>query len=135
MMRNRLALLTALGVDNFGSGLFLPLALLYATRAQITATLGPAASTRRPAPNALAEAVAPRAVRGRYLAAFQYAFTVPGVVAPAVVALFSVAIWLPWLVAGTGAGLAAVALPWLALRLPGDAVRPEPAGPPQVAVR
>jgi hypothetical protein len=25
MMRNRLAMLTALGVDNFGSGLFLPL--------------------------------------------------------------------------------------------------------------
>jgi MFS family permease len=85
--------------------------------------------------NALAEAVAPRAVRGRYLAAFQYAFTVAGVIAPAVVALFSVAVWLPWLVAGTAAGLAAVALPWLAPRLPGDALRPEPAAPPQVAVR
>jgi hypothetical protein len=45
--------------------------------------------------NALAEAIAPPAVRGRYLAAFQYAFTVPGVIAPAVVALFSVAVWLP----------------------------------------
>jgi hypothetical protein len=76
-MRNRLALLTALGVDNFGSGLFLPLALLYATRV----------------------------------------------------------VGLPLATAGTGAGLAAVALSWLALRLPGDAVRPEPAGPPQVAVR
>ncbi len=74
--------------------------------------------------NALAEAVAPRALRGRYLAAFQYAFTLPGVIAPAVVALFSVAVWLPWLVAGTGAGLAAVALPWLARRLPGDAAAP-----------
>ncbi len=31
-MRNRLALLAALGVDNFGSGLFLPLALVYVTR-------------------------------------------------------------------------------------------------------
>ncbi|MEP7024572.1 MAG: MFS transporter, partial [Actinomycetota bacterium] len=31
-MRNRVALLVALGVDNFGSGLFLPLALVYATR-------------------------------------------------------------------------------------------------------
>jgi Na+/melibiose symporter-like transporter len=85
--------------------------------------------------NALAEAMAPRAVRGRYLAAFQYAFTVPGVIAPAVVALFSVAVWLPWLVAGTAAGLAAVSLPCLARRLPGDALRPEPAAPPQVAVR
>ncbi len=32
MMRNRAALLTALAVDNFGSGLFLPVALLYVTR-------------------------------------------------------------------------------------------------------
>src|SRR5260370_32600586 len=32
MMRNRVALLTALGVDNVGSGLFLPVALLYVTR-------------------------------------------------------------------------------------------------------
>src|SRR5215471_10717097 len=31
-MRNRRALLTALAVDNFGSGLFLPLSLLYVTR-------------------------------------------------------------------------------------------------------
>ena len=85
--------------------------------------------------NALAEAIAPRAVRGRYLAAFQYAFTVPGVIAPAVVALFSVAVWLPWLVVGTAAGLAAVALPWLARRLPGDALYPELSAPPQVAVR
>jgi MFS family permease len=85
--------------------------------------------------NALAEAMAPRAVRGRYLAAFQYAFTVPWVIAPAVVALFSVAVWLPWLLAGAAAGLAALALPWLARRLPGDALRPEPAAPPQVAVR
>ena len=50
--------------------------------------------------NALAVAAAPAAVRGRYLAAFQYAFTVPGVLAPALVALFSVAVWLPWLLGG-----------------------------------
>jgi hypothetical protein len=30
-MRNRVALLVALGVDNFGSGLFLPLTLVYVT--------------------------------------------------------------------------------------------------------
>ena len=85
--------------------------------------------------NALAEALAPRAARGRYLAAFQYAFTVPGVIAPAVVALFSVAVWLPWLLAGTGAALAAAMLRWLAGRLPADALRPGSAAPPQVAVR
>ncbi len=32
MRRSRIALLTALGVDNFGSGLFLPVVLLYVTR-------------------------------------------------------------------------------------------------------
>ena len=73
--------------------------------------------------NALAEAAAPRAVRGRYLAAFQYAFTVPGVIAPAVVALFSVAIWLPWLLVAACAALAAVALRGLAGYLPARALR------------
>lgn len=85
--------------------------------------------------NALAEAIAPRAARGRYLAAFQYAFTVPGVIAPAVVALFSVAVWLPWLLVGAGAALAAATLRWLAGRLPAHALRPGPVAPPQVAVR
>jgi Na+/melibiose symporter-like transporter len=73
---------------------------------------------------ALAEAVAPAAARARYLAAFQYAFTVPGVIAPAVVALYSVAAWLPWLLVGASAGLAAAALRWLAGRLPAIALRP-----------
>jgi Na+/melibiose symporter-like transporter len=85
--------------------------------------------------NALAEAVAPRAARGRYLAAFQYAFTVPGVIAPAMVALFSVAVWLPWLLVGAGAALAAATLPWLADRLPAGALRLGPAAPPRVPVR
>jgi hypothetical protein len=67
--------------------------------------------------SALAEAVAPAAVRGRYLAAFQYAFTVPGVIAPAMVALYSVAAWLPWLLVGASAGLAILLLHWLAGRL------------------
>lgn len=32
MPRNRAVLMVALGIDNFGSGLFLPLPILYATR-------------------------------------------------------------------------------------------------------
>ena len=79
--------------------------------------------------NALAEAAAPAAARGRYLAAFQYSFTVPGVMAPAVVALFSVAVWLPWLVVAAAAGLAIAALRWLARRLPAGVLWPEPARP------
>jgi Na+/melibiose symporter-like transporter len=72
--------------------------------------------------NALAEAVAPAAHRGRYLAAFQYAFTVPGAVAPAVVALYSLAVWLPWLLVGASAALATLVLRWLAGHLPADTV-------------
>ncbi len=78
--------------------------------------------------NALAEAAAPAPARGRYLAAFQYAFTVPGVIAPAVAGLFSVAVWLPWLLAGLSAGLAVLVLRWLAGRLPAAALRPAAAG-------
>jgi MFS family permease len=78
--------------------------------------------------NALAEAAAPGRARGRYLAAFQYGFTVPGVIAPAVVALFSVAVWLPWLLAGLSAGLAVLVLGWLAGRLPAAAQRPAASG-------
>lgn len=81
--------------------------------------------------NALAEALAPAASRGRYLAAFQYAFTVPGVLAPAVVALFPVAVWLPWLLVGVAAGLAVLGLRFLGRHLPAGALRPGPpvAGP------
>ena len=61
---------------------------------------------------------------------FQYAFTVPGVIAPGVVALFSVAVWLPWLLVGAGAALAAATLPWLAGRLPAEALRPGTDAPP-----
>ncbi|MDQ3307224.1 MAG: MFS transporter [Actinomycetota bacterium] len=79
--------------------------------------------------NALAEAAAPRATRGRHLAAFQYAFTVAGVVAPAIVALFAVSTWAPWLIVGVSAAVAAVAMPLLGDRLPRQAVD----GRPQVA--
>lgn len=73
--------------------------------------------------NALAEAAAPRATRGRYLAAFQYAHTAAGVAAPAVVALFALGPWLPWLVVATTAVGAVAAMPYLARSLPRDAVR------------
>jgi Na+/melibiose symporter-like transporter len=85
--------------------------------------------------NALAEATAPAGARGRYLAAFQYSFTVPGVVAPAVVALFSVAVWLPWLLVGAAAGLAVAALRWLAGQLPARVLRPESVRPDDEARR
>jgi MFS family permease len=79
---------------------------------------------------ALAEAAAPPEVRGRYLAAFQYAFTVAGVVAPAVVALFAVAVWLPWALVASTAGAAVVGLGMLASHLPAAALSPENLGDP-----
>ncbi len=78
-----------------------------------------------PRANAIAVELAPASVRGRYLATFQYAYTVPGVVAPAIVALFAVAGWLPWLVVAIGAGFAAASMLALASRLPDRIVRPD----------
>ena len=81
-----------------------------------------------PRANAIAEAAAPRATRGRHLAAFQYAFTVAGVVAPGVVALFTVGAWVPWAVLVVSTTLGMLGLRWLAPRLPAHAVlgAPEP---------
>lgn len=75
--------------------------------------------------NALAEAAALSAARGRYLAAFQYSYTAAGIVAPSVVALFSTGVWLPWLIVAAAAALAGCALPYLAYRLPRHAVTGE----------
>ncbi|MCE7011302.1 MFS transporter [Kibdelosporangium philippinense] len=72
--------------------------------------------------NALAEAAAPPAVRGRYLAAFQYAFAIAGVAAPGVVGLFQIAIWLPWLVVFVCACLAAWGMRKIDAKLPQHAV-------------
>jgi MFS family permease len=72
--------------------------------------------------NALAEAAAPRELRGRYLAAFQYAFTAAGIAAPGVVALFTVSAWLPWLLVAVGAALAAAGIPYVSRSLPRHAV-------------
>ncbi len=74
--------------------------------------------------NALAVALAPEATRGRHLAAFQYAFTVPGVVAPAIVALFDLGVWAPWVVVALCAAGGAVGFQVLGARLPAEAVRP-----------
>jgi MFS family permease len=77
-----------------------------------------------PRSGALAEAAAPPVARGRYLAAYQYAFTVAQVLAPAVVSLFSVADWLPWVLVGACAGVAVAGLGMLGSRLPASAVAP-----------
>jgi MFS family permease len=70
--------------------------------------------------NALAVAMAPAASRGRHLAAFQYAFTAPGVLAPAVVALFAAGVWVPWAVVAAACLAGAGGFRWLGARLPAD---------------
>ena len=72
--------------------------------------------------NAVAEAAAPPAARGRYLAAFQYAFTTATAAAPVVAGLFVVATWLPWLVVAGSAAAACAVIRVLAHRLPASAL-------------
>lgn len=80
--------------------------------------------------NALAEAAAPVGARGRHLAAFQYAFTAAGLLAPLVVSSLTVASWLPWLVVAAATTAGSATLPLLARSLPAAAVRPHGAGRP-----
>lgn len=77
-------------------------------------------------PNAVAEAAAPARARGRYLAAFQYAFTSATLAAPLVVALSTLHPALPWVVAAAVTALGMSTLPWLARHLPAVAVHPAP---------
>ncbi|MGI8576746.1 MAG: hypothetical protein ACR2KG_02260 [Nocardioidaceae bacterium] len=81
-----------------------------------------AGSLLGPITNALAEASAPVAERGRYLAAFQYAYTIAGILAPAIVALFTYAVWLPWAIVAAASLAAIGGSRWLASRLPAAAV-------------
>lgn len=89
-----------------------------------TLILAPASMLVLTRANAVAEAVAPRGRRGQYLAAFQYAFTVAQVLAPAVVGLFAAGPWAPWLLVGAAAAAASVGLRWITGRLPAHAVYP-----------
>ncbi len=72
----------------------------------------------------MAEATAPAAARGRYLATVQYAFNAAQVLAPALVALLAVRPWLPWAAVALAALVALLLLPWLHRILPTAAVRP-----------
>ncbi|WP_116048473.1 MFS transporter [Amycolatopsis palatopharyngis] len=128
--------LTRIGAMSLGSALYavwcvvslaavaVPAPWLPAYLLTVTLVMAAANLVFGPRSNALAEAAAPRAARGRYLASYQYAFASAQIVAPAVVALFSVAIWLPWVVVAAAAVAASVGLRALAPRLPPHAVDP-----------
>jgi len=104
-----------------GPGLLLPLLVVGTLLFTI------AESIHAPLSQTLAEAVAPPASRGRYLATFQYSFAIASIVGPAFFAvLFEIAHPLPWL------GLALLDLAALGgvllleRRLPADALRSAP---------
>ena len=58
--------------------------------------------------------------RAGYMATYQYAFTTAQVLAPAVVALFAVADWLPWVVLAVAALVAVAILEWLGRAIPAE---------------
>jgi MFS family permease len=75
-----------------------------------------------PVSMALATGLAPAEARGRYLAAFQYSFTVAGMVGPAFfTTLFEAGRSLPWIVLGAVNLLAAVAMHRLERLIPSSA--------------
>jgi MFS family permease len=77
-----------------------------------------------PASAALAAAVAPDHVRGRYLAVFQYSFTFASIVGPVFfTSLFGVGRAAPWIALGLIDCLGAVAIVALERRLPREALR------------
>lgn len=72
----------------------------------------------------LAASSAPLETRGRYLAGFQYSFTLAEVLAPTFFAsLFAVLVGLPWLVLAGLNGIAAMAMLVLEQRLPAGSLR------------
>ncbi len=71
-----------------------------------------------PVSGALSEALPPRDRRAGYMATYQYAFTTAQVLAPAVVALFAVAAWLPWAVIASSSLAGVLVLRWMGGAIP-----------------
>ncbi len=71
-----------------------------------------------PVSGALSEALPPRDGREGYMATYQYAFTTAQVLAPAAVALFAVAAWLPWAAVAASSLAGVLVLRWLGGAIP-----------------
>ena len=81
--------------------LALPRLLLIPTLFLVVCLYGVAQMIHTPTSNALAIGSSPEALRGRYLAAFQYSFFLADLVSPSLFAfLFPIHPGLPWLVVG-----------------------------------
>ena len=104
--------------------LWLPADLLVTYAFAILALRAVGSMTFFPIAGALSEALPPPERRAAAMATYQYAFTTAHVAAPAVVALFAVASWLPWAVAAAGALVATVVVEWLGRAIPSTLDRP-----------
>lgn len=78
----------------------------------------------------MAEASAPVQAHGRYMATVQYSFNVAQLLAPLLVGLFALVLWVPWAAVALASAVALLLLPWLALRLPTAAVSAQKAPTP-----
>lgn len=76
--------------------------------------------------NAAADEAAPKQQLGRYLAAFQYSFSVASLVAPLLLAAFAVSMWLPWILLALGPLAALFLLPHLQRALPAQVLSQAP---------
>ncbi|HYJ67832.1 MAG TPA: MFS transporter [Nocardioidaceae bacterium] len=76
-----------------------------------------------PIAGALSEALPPTQRRAGYMSTYQYAFTTAQAVAPAVVALFAVASWLPWAVVAACSLAATAVIGWLGRTIPATSNR------------
>jgi hypothetical protein len=76
-----------------------------------------------PIAGALSDALPPPDRRAGYMATYQYAFTTAQTAAPAVVALFAVAAWLPWAVVAACSLAAIAVIGWLGHAIPAESNR------------
>ena len=101
-----------------------PTALLLPYLGAVTLLYALAELIHAPISNALAAEAAPEAMRGSFLAAFQYSFTFATLVVPGAFGyLFALRPELPWLVAGVLAVSATAVLAGIRTRLPAAAVQ------------
>lgn len=109
------------GLAALGPG---PLWLLAPALLGATLLFTVAETIHAPVSQALAAAVAPPTIRGRYLAVFQYSFAIGSIVAPTFFAsLFELHRSAPWLVLGVIDAASIAAMLLLERRLPADALR------------
>jgi hypothetical protein len=79
-----------------------------------------------PISGALSEALPPREQCAGFMATYQYAFTAAQILSPAVVALFAMSAWLPWLTLLVALFVASRLLRWLGGAIAPDTDLPRP---------